>query len=161
MFMSYVPSPQVLPVTRVNSKGQEVAEETVFVDHLTLLRFQELAAIEIKICLFLPGYWHVDKQFDDRTAVLGSPDRLWRTDLRTRWFNLVGRLVRASYLKVSFVVLLIVLPAYTMHSLKLLCLSVRLDSWNNFETCLTVWRINVKFNVRKFWESVLNHINVG
>jgi hypothetical protein len=98
-----------------NSEGQEVAAETLFVDHLTLLRFQERVAVEIKRCLILPGYWPVDKQYDDRTAVLGSPDRLWRNELRTWWFNL----------KVSWVVFLIVLPASTLHSLKLLCLSVR------------------------------------
>ena len=104
-----------------NSEGQEAAVETLFVDHLTLLLFQERDAIEIKCFLILRGYWPVDKQFDDRTAVLGSPDRLWRNEVRTWWFNLVT----AFYLKLSWVVLLIVLPASTLHSLKLLCLSVR------------------------------------
>ena len=66
-----------------NIEGQEVAAEALFVDHLTLLRFQERGAIEIKFYLILPGYLPVDKQFDNRTAVLGSPDRLRRNEVRT------------------------------------------------------------------------------
>ena len=135
MYMCYVPSPHVLSVNARNSEGQEVAAKTLFVDHLTLLRFQERGVIEIKCYLILPGYLPVDKQFDDRTAVLGSPDRLRRNEVRSWWFNLVA----AFYLKVSWVDLLIVLPASTLHSLKMLCLSVRpsvrLDAWNNFEVC--------------------------
>jgi len=39
-----------------NSEDQEFAAETLLVDHLTLLRFQERVAIEIKYCLILAGY---------------------------------------------------------------------------------------------------------
>jgi len=83
MYMCYVPSPHVLSVNARNSEGQEVAAKTLFVDHLTLLRFQERGVIEIKCYLILPGYLPVDKQFDDRTAVLGSPDRLRRNEVRS------------------------------------------------------------------------------